>query len=136
MTEYKNPGTVVVPMVKVNGGLMLVRRKLKDGYGKLALPGGFQSIGETWSQTGAREVLEETGISIDHQELTIVGVDTVEDGTINLIFCDYPAEVTGLPRAQEDEVLEVVIVHEVPKPTEVAFPIHWARINAWFVWNA
>ncbi|QNH71706.1 hypothetical protein V1VFAS_001 [Rhizobium phage V1VFA-S] len=59
--SYDNPGTVVVPLVEVNGGLLLVRRKLADGYGKLALPGGFQAIGETWEEAGVREVYEETG---------------------------------------------------------------------------
>lgn len=130
---YENPGTVVVPLVEVNGGLLLVRRKLADGYGKLALPGGYQAIGETWQEAGAREVFEETGIKVRPSDLTITGVDTVQDGKVNLIFCQSLLKITGEPKPQEDEVLEVVIANRAPDPAEVAFPTHWARINAWFM---
>jgi ADP-ribose pyrophosphatase YjhB (NUDIX family) len=131
--SYDNPGTVVVPLVEVNGGLLLVRRKLADGYGKLALPGGYQALGETWEEAGAREVLEETGVAIRPSDLTIVGVDTVEGGKVNLIFCQAMFKVVADLKPQEDEVLEVVIAKRAPDPAEVAFPAHWARINAWFM---
>ena len=131
--SYDNPGTVVVVMVELNGGLLLVRRKLADGYGKLALPGGYQAIGETWAEAGARELFEETGIKVNPSDLTIVGVDTVQDGKVNLIFCVGIMKLTGEPKAQEDEVLEVVTVTRAPDPVEVAFETHWARINAWFM---
>jgi ADP-ribose pyrophosphatase YjhB (NUDIX family) len=47
-------------MAEVNGGLLMIRRALPDGYGNLALPGGFQARNETWQQTGVRKVYEET----------------------------------------------------------------------------
>jgi ADP-ribose pyrophosphatase YjhB (NUDIX family) len=41
--------------VHLRGGLLKVRR---------ALPGGYQMLGQTWQEAGAREVLEETGVVI------------------------------------------------------------------------
>ena len=45
-------------MAEVNGGLLMIRRALPDGYGKLALPGGYQGLNETWQEAGVREVFE------------------------------------------------------------------------------
>ena len=133
--SYDNPGTVVVPLVEVNGGLLLVRRKLPDGYGKLALPGGYQAMGESWAVAGSREVYEETGVVVRPSDLSVVGVDTVQDGKVNLLFCNAMLKIEhhGEFKPHEDEIFEVVIAHEAPDPEEVAFPTHWARINAWFM---
>lgn len=35
-----------------------------DGAGKWAMPGGWMDFGETFAQTGERETLEETGITV------------------------------------------------------------------------
>ncbi|NKL08374.1 NUDIX domain-containing protein [Rhizobium leguminosarum bv. viciae] len=130
--SYDNPGTVVVPLVEVNGGLLLVRRKLADGYGKLALPGGYQAIGETWEEAGVREVYEETGVSVNPEDLIIRDVVTVQDGKINLIFCQAMFKIESDLVAQDDEVLEVVIAKRAPDPKEIAFPTHAEHIQSWF----
>ena len=41
------------------------KRKGSHGAGKISLPGGHMSCGETFVETCAREVFEETGIKID-----------------------------------------------------------------------
>jgi ADP-ribose pyrophosphatase YjhB (NUDIX family) len=55
MTRYDNTPTVVVVLVPLRGGLLMVRRALPgEGYGKLALPGGYQMLGQTWQEAGHR----------------------------------------------------------------------------------
>jgi ADP-ribose pyrophosphatase YjhB (NUDIX family) len=53
--------------VILNGetGLLVVRRAIEPCIGKLAIVGGFLEEHETWRQSGAREILEETGVTID-----------------------------------------------------------------------
>src|SRR5262249_4057 len=66
---YVNPLPVAVCLLPVDGGLLCIRRDIEPGKGKLALPGGFIDLGETWQQAAARELFEETGIRIDAGEI-------------------------------------------------------------------
>ena len=51
MVHYDNTPTVVVVLVPFRGGLLMVRRALPgEGYGKLALPGGYQMLGRAWQE--------------------------------------------------------------------------------------
>lgn len=92
MTRYENTPTVVVVLVPLRGGLLMVRRALPgEGYGKLALPGGYQMLGQTWQEAGAQEVMEETGVVIAPDTLRILTVETTPDRRQNLLFCQSPA---------------------------------------------
>jgi ADP-ribose pyrophosphatase YjhB (NUDIX family) len=132
MTEYQNPGTVVVVSVQVEDGLVMVRRALPDGYGKLALPGGYQAVGETWQEAGARELLEEANVTIDPWSLKLDHVVTVE-GKINLIFCTYKYVVRGQqPCTADAETLEVITVTKRPALDDIAFETHAQAVDRFF----
>ena len=55
-----------------DGRIVLIRRQNDPFRGGYALPGGFVDIGETVEAACRREVLEETGLSVD--TLKLVGV--------------------------------------------------------------
>jgi ADP-ribose pyrophosphatase YjhB (NUDIX family) len=59
--------------------VLLVRRGHEPRKGQWALPGGAQKLGETLFQAAIREVLEETGISIDPLRV-ITAIDLIEPG--------------------------------------------------------
>src|SRR4051812_21478152 len=91
MVRYDNTPTVVVVLVPVRSGLLMIRRALAgEGHGRLALPGGYQMLGQTWQEAGAREVLEETGVVISSKTLRVVAVETTPDRRQNLLFCQSP----------------------------------------------
>lgn len=73
VTVWANPvpvSVVLVPVVHQGAtGLLVIRRAIPPGIGKLALVGGFLEEHETWQQGGAREVREETGVRIDEGSL-------------------------------------------------------------------
>jgi ADP-ribose pyrophosphatase YjhB (NUDIX family) len=70
---WANPIPVCVALVPVTHpqgtGLLVIRRAIPPGIGKLALVGGFLEEHEPWQTGAAREVREETGIVIDPEGL-------------------------------------------------------------------
>lgn len=70
---WANPIPVCVALVPIatpgGTGLLVVRRAIPPGLGKLALVGGFLEEHESWQVGCAREVREETGVEIDPDQL-------------------------------------------------------------------
>src|SRR3954466_6122494 len=86
--RYQNTPTVVVVLVPLRGGLLMIRRALVgEGQGKLALPGGYHMLGQTWQEGGAAGVLEERGVVIDPAGLRVLTVEATPDRRQNLLFC-------------------------------------------------
>ena len=128
--QYNNTPTVVVVLVSLHGGLLMIRRALPgEGQGKLALPGGYQMLGQTWQEAGAREVVEETGVVIAPEVLRVVTVETTPDRQQNLLFCPSPPVEHEGAFVHDVEVSEVLVVHE---PVETAFPLHTRMVREFF----
>ena len=128
--KYDNTPTVVVVLVPVRGGLLMIRRALPgEGQGKLALPGGYQMLGQTWQEAGAAEVLEETGVAIDPASLRVLTVETTPNRLQNLLFCrSAPVQHEGA-FVHDAEVSEVLVIHEA---VETAFPLHTRMVRDFF----
>jgi ADP-ribose pyrophosphatase YjhB (NUDIX family) len=118
-------------LLPVDGGLLLVRRGIEPGKGKLALPGGYVDHGETWQEAGAREVREETGILVSPDELAPFDVLSAPDGTL-LVFGlskKKRAEASLPPFAPTNETTERVIVR---KAETTAFSLHTQILTRYF----
>jgi ADP-ribose pyrophosphatase YjhB (NUDIX family) len=130
MARYKNTPTVVVVLVPLRSGLLMIRRALPgEGHGKLALPGGYQALGQTWQETGAREVMEETGVVIASETLRVVTVETTPDRRLNLIFRQSPPVEHQGAFFHDGEVSEVLVIY---KPVETAFALYTQRVREFF----
>nr|WP_250807597.1 NUDIX domain-containing protein [Neorhizobium tomejilense] len=126
---FRNPLPVVVMLVMSNKGLIVIRRALVDGYGKIAMPGGFQNLGETWQAAGCREFVEETGVQIDAEKVKIYDVITVRNGSVNLIFGIYDGIVIDPEFKPDSEIMEVL---EIGAPVDTAFPAHTEIMARYF----
>ena len=127
---YQNTPTVVVVLVPLKDGLLMIRRALPgEGHGQLALPGGYQMLGQTWQEAGATEVLEETGVVVDPSALSVVAVETTPDRRQNLVFCLSPPVDHAGAFSHDAEVLEVLVVQQ---PVETAFALHTRQVAAFF----
>ena len=136
MTEYKNIPTVavaLVPLVTPMGyfnGVLAIRRGLKDGYGEWALPGGYQSFGETWQEAAIREVREETGhsVEVEPRPWTVI---TVHNGH-NLIFANCnPIPFNQHAEYEQAETLEIMAIRD---SVELAFPAHTTVLKDYLYW--
>ena len=72
-TIWANPIPVAVVLLPIvdgaSTGLLVIRRAIPPGIGKLALVGGFVEDHESWQHGAAREVLEETGVIVEPSAL-------------------------------------------------------------------
>lgn len=129
-TVYLNTPTVVVVIVPCDDGLLLIRRTLPgEGMGTSALPGGYQTLGQTWQEAGAAEVREETGVIVDPAALRGVAVVTTPDRRKDLIVCKSPFDAHDELLVHDHEVSEVLVVR---KPVETAFLLHTHMVQAFF----
>ena len=94
-------------MVLKDEDVLLIRRGRPPRLGEWSLPGGAQSVGETVQETARREVLEETGVSIQNPEFLEV-VDSIikdDDGRVKFHYTliDYWANwESGTPQGADD----------------------------------
>lgn len=130
-TTYRNPIPVAVCLLPVDDGLLLIRRTIEPARGRLALPGGFMDLGETWQRACAREVVEETGVAIDPGELRHWATLSPPDGGTVLIFGEArPRRRADLPLfAVTSETSELAI--GVGTET-LGFPLHQQVFEEWF----
>ncbi len=128
---FLNPTPVAVMLVPVDNGLLLIRRGIEPNKGKLALPGGFVDLGESWQAAGAREVWEEAGIHLDPESIRIFAVHSTPNNASILIFgLAAPISAAQLPTfTVTNETTERVII---TAPIELAFPLHTQVMREFF----
>lgn len=74
-----------------DGALLLVQRGAAPGKGKWAVPGGRVEFGETLRATVAREVLEETGLTVTVGEFA-GWVERIGDEGTHFVILDFFAQ--------------------------------------------
>ncbi len=72
MTDYPRPALTVDCVIFRGDEVLLIRRGKEPFAGRWALPGGYVNEGETTIRAAARELFEETGITVE--KLRLVGV--------------------------------------------------------------
>lgn len=130
-TSYINPIPVAVVLQPIDdAGLLVIRRGIPPAIGALALPGGFVDFAESWQEAGARELLEETGLTIDPATIKVFDVHSASSGPV-LIFGVAPSlPASALPAFEPtNETTERVVITEAQ---DLAFPLHTLACEAWF----
>lgn len=138
-TIWANPIPVAVVLVPIargdRTGLLVVRRGIEPGKGKLALVGGFVEEHESWQAGGAREVREEVGVTIDASRLEPFHfVSTEPRPTRVLLFSIAPAidERELAPFVPNAETMERTVVFAEDGFADFAFPLHADAAHRFF----
>jgi ADP-ribose pyrophosphatase YjhB (NUDIX family) len=132
-TSYLNPKPVAVALLPVGAGLpipglLAVRRGIPPALDRLALPGGFVEVHETWQEAAVRELSEETGLQADQATVRLFDALSAPDGTL-LVFGLLPA-IAAVPEFRaNDETLGLEILNG---PTELGFSLHTQVANRYF----
>jgi 8-oxo-dGTP diphosphatase len=103
----QRPIAAVAAIVWRGESVLLVKRGRAPNEGRWSLPGGAQELGETVHECVTREVLEETGIVIEVEDLVGVIDSLHRDATGQIqhhyTILDYAAAWrSGEPRAGDD----------------------------------
>src|ERR1700692_4622421 len=70
----QNPRVIVSCVVAVGQRILMCRRSQEPARGQWVLPSGFLECGETLEQGAARETFEETGVSLDPNQLDLASI--------------------------------------------------------------
>jgi dihydroneopterin triphosphate diphosphatase len=82
-TSHKIPQSVLVVIHDTAQNVLLIERAAQSGFWQ-SVTGSKDAVVEPWHETAAREVLEETGISVDQHGCTL------QDWHIENIYEIYP----------------------------------------------
>lgn len=90
-----------------DGRVLLVKRGIEPGKGLWAIPGGTLQLGETLQECAAREIFEETGVTVKIGGCVYVFdlIENDETGKIkfHFVIIDFAAEyVSGIPKGADD----------------------------------
>ena len=113
MEVWANAIPVSIGLVPIRAGdrsgLLVVRRAIPPGIGKLALPGGFLEETETWQHGCAREVREETSVVIDEARIEPLWFASSEPKPNRVLLFGVAAELAAealpplVPNAETQE---------------------------------
>ena len=82
----KKINIVVSSCVMDNNKILIVQENKRDRKGLWNLPGGKVKVGEDIKQAAIREILEETGYSIELNSILLIQNYVTDDGVLLIIF--------------------------------------------------
>ncbi|WP_311766650.1 NUDIX domain-containing protein [Streptomyces rhizosphaericus] len=116
-------------MATLSGGLgvVVVRRAIEPALGRLALPGGYVEVGETWREGAVRELREETGLAADPGRVRLFDVHSTRD-TLEVFALLPVRDAATLPEAAP--MPETAGWQVLDAPVTLAFDGHTAAVAA------
>ncbi|WMW22142.1 NUDIX hydrolase [Methanolobus mangrovi] len=116
---FNTPKLTVDAVIILNRKIVLIERKNPPFQGKFALPGGFVDVGETTEKAVEREVLEETGLTIEIVKLLGVYSEPSRDPRGHTVSIVYLVLGEGIPKADSDA--NGVYLFDLQNMPEMAF---------------
>lgn len=116
--EHRNPIPTVDVIIKLEGGIVLIKRKNPPpGW---ALPGGFIEYNESAEDAALRETQEETGLVCQNLKQFHAYSAPDRDPRHHTISIVFTAQAKGTPRADSDAA-DIGIFNSKNLPQQLAF---------------
>lgn len=134
LTETTETIRYTADVVCIRGGdVLLIERGWPPHKGKLALPGGHANPGETAQSAAARELLEETGVRVDPEDLVLVDIYDAPDRDPRgrYITAAYVVTVPAGTTAQAGDDAAAVRWVPLDAPGDLAFDHTQIVADAW-----
>lgn len=110
--HFLDPKVACCALVSGPRGILLIQRDIEPARGLWSYPGGYMDRGETTAEAAAREVLEETGVTVVCDRL--LGVYSYPDSIVVVIVYEAHAE-SGEPELRpECSDIRWFEPHEIP----------------------
>jgi len=116
----------------MDGGIVLVKRKCEPFIDHWCLPGGFIENTEHPEDSAIREVLEETGLTVELHKL--LSASSPGHG-INVIILFYLAKSASGELVPGDDASDVRVFLQHELPDNIAFELHRNLIRSFFEGN-
>lgn len=133
-THYQNPCVLVATYVCCGEKILWLKRGIAPAAGKWALPGGFMENRETPEAAASRELIEETGVGIEPEEMLLVSVSSIlHMAQTHLVFrchVDTMPETRATAEAAEFGWFDA---HQLPWD-EMAFPSIEPHVRQVYRW--
>jgi 8-oxo-dGTP diphosphatase len=130
--HWDNPKPVTATLIPMDGGLVLVKRKVEPFIDHWCLPGGFIENAEHPEESAIREVLEETGLTVELHRLLSA---TSPGRGINVIILFYLARAASGNLIPGDDASDVRVFQKHELPENIAFELHRRIIHRFFAEN-
>ena len=125
-TIYYDPKVAATTVISDNQQVLLVKRGNEPGYGLWSLPGGYVDRGEIVEEAAAREVLEETGLSV--KITSLIGVFSQKTHPV-IVIAFAGEQISGsIETSDETLAVEFFNIDDLP---EMAFPRDTQIIRSW-----
>ena len=103
----EHPHVAVGAVVIHDNQVLLVKRGKPPAEGEWAIPGGNVELGETLQQAAEREILEETGVTVQAKEIiyTFESIHKDPEGGVifHYVILDFAADyISGNPAPHDD----------------------------------
>lgn len=102
----KMPKVGVGVIIVRDGKVLLGKRIGSHAPGTYAFPGGHLEFGESWEACAAREVKEETGMTVTNAKFAAVTNDIFKKDDEHYVTIFMRVECTGEPEAMEPDRCE------------------------------
>jgi len=128
---YVSPAPVTCVLVVHDRKILLVRRKYAPGEGRWCLPAGFIEVGEHPAESAAREVEEETGLTVEIGRV-LESWASDEDHRTPIVCCAFEGRLTGGTLRAGDDAVEAAFFEADELPDDIAFASHRRTIYRHF----
>lgn len=115
MERYEKTILTNMCMVYDDCGNVLIQNRQKPGWSGITFPGGHVEAGESFTDSVIREVLEETGLSIENPRLCGVKQWLEEDGHRYIVFCYKANHFSGTVTSSSEGAVSWVKLGDLPK---------------------